>query len=162
MNLFDKFNQTFGFTRQESRVVWFLVLTLIVGMGIRLFKASTSSKPKFDYSASDSEFAARSQVISAQDSLSTGEEGTDSQSNPAATRPSSTTSPKLISKSININTATKDELVQLPGIGEAMAERIILYREENGPFETIDELTNVKGIGKRKLERIASFCTLGK
>ena len=56
---------------------------------------------------------------------------------------------------ININTASADELQTLNGIGERIAQRIIAYREANGPFDSIDDLTAVSGIGRKKLEAIA-------
>lgn len=55
---------------------------------------------------------------------------------------------------ININTATKEELMTLNGIGEVKATAILEYRRENGNFYTVDELTNVKGIGEKTLEKI--------
>ena len=61
---------------------------------------------------------------------------------------------------ISINTATANDLTALPGIGEAMAERIIAYRNEHGLFQTIDELRNVKGIGERKYEALEDLITL--
>lgn len=53
---------------------------------------------------------------------------------------------------VNINKADVQELTQLPGIGDTMAQRIIEYREENGKFETIEDLQNVSGIGQAKFE----------
>lgn len=47
---------------------------------------------------------------------------------------------------VNINTATKDELMSLPGIGESKAEAIIKYREKKGPFQSIEDITNIPGI----------------
>ncbi|MBR3832833.1 MAG: ComEA family DNA-binding protein [Lachnospiraceae bacterium] len=47
---------------------------------------------------------------------------------------------------VNINTATKDELMTLPGIGESKAEAIIKYRDKNGPFQNIEDITNIPGI----------------
>ena len=55
---------------------------------------------------------------------------------------------------LDINSATAEQLQQLPGIGEKIAERIIKYREENGPFSKIEDLLNVEGIGEKKLEKI--------
>lgn len=50
------------------------------------------------------------------------------------------------SKKVNINTASKEELLTIPGVGEAKAEAILAYREENGPFSSIEELKKVDGI----------------
>lgn len=61
---------------------------------------------------------------------------------------------------ININTATAEELCELPRIGEKIAARIIAYREENGPFKTADEIMNVSGIGAKTYEKIKSYITI--
>lgn len=53
---------------------------------------------------------------------------------------------------LNINTATKEELMQIRGIGETYASRIITYREENGPFQSVDDLLDINGIGEKRLE----------
>ena len=50
---------------------------------------------------------------------------------------------------ININTATVDELIQLKRIGPNLAERIIAYREDNGPFMKAEDILNVRGIGMK-------------
>ena len=62
-----------------------------------------------------------------------------------------------INKKVNINTATQTELETLPGIGEAIASKIIEYREQNGKFNKIEDLQNVKGIGKAKFEDIKEY-----
>ena len=58
-----------------------------------------------------------------------------------------------ISDKININTATKDELTTLTGIGEATANKIINYRK-NSPFKEIEDIMNVPGIGEAKFNNI--------
>ncbi|MEK6751523.1 MAG: helix-hairpin-helix domain-containing protein [Chloroflexota bacterium] len=61
---------------------------------------------------------------------------------------------------ININTATKEELDALPGIGPTTAQRIIDYRTANGPFEAIDEIMNVSGIGPATFDEIKDLITV--
>ncbi len=55
---------------------------------------------------------------------------------------------------VHVNTAGLDELETLPGVGPALAQRIILYREAAGPFKSLDELDNVPGIGQVTLEKL--------
>lgn len=61
---------------------------------------------------------------------------------------------------ININTAALEELDSLPGIGPTIAQRIIDYRDENGPFTTIDEILNVPGIGPSTFDEIKDLITV--
>lgn len=58
---------------------------------------------------------------------------------------------------ININTATIEELQKLPGVGEAMAKKIITYRTQNGKFKNIEDIKNVSGIGEAKFNNIKDF-----
>ena len=58
---------------------------------------------------------------------------------------------------ININTAGKDELINLPGIGETIADRIISYRNEKKGFRKKEELMNVSGIGKKKFDKLKNY-----
>ena len=57
---------------------------------------------------------------------------------------------------VNINTANAVQLTQLPGVGPAIAQKIIDYRTANGPFTSVDDLTKVPGIGAAKLAQIKS------
>jgi competence protein ComEA len=61
---------------------------------------------------------------------------------------------------VNLNTATLDQLESLPGIGPALGQRIIDYRQEHGQFRSIEDLLNVSGIGQKRLEDLRSKVTL--
>ena len=60
---------------------------------------------------------------------------------------------------LNINTATKQQLLDLPGIGEVTAERIITYRTETGKFSDVDDLRAIKGMSRKKIENLRPLIT---
>jgi competence protein ComEA len=62
---------------------------------------------------------------------------------------------------VDINTAAAEELETLPGVGEVTAQRIIDYRQANGPFETIEDIQNVSGIGPKTFEGFKEMITVG-
>ena len=62
---------------------------------------------------------------------------------------------------VDINRDNAAELQKLPGIGPAMAQRIIEYREANGPFERIEDLMEVKGIGEKRFLTLRDLVTVG-
>lgn len=62
---------------------------------------------------------------------------------------------------LDINTATKEQLMLLPGIGESLALRIIAYREENGPFKSAEDIKSVSGIGDSKFAQLEAYITAG-
>ena len=128
-------------TNTERKVVLFLVVTLLAGAGIRLYQATFPSAPQFDYRASDSTFAA---LNAAPEDSSFGaiNEGIDNASG-----------------KLNINTATKQQLLDLPGVGEVTAKRILTYRAEIGKFSNVDELRAIKGMSKKKLENLKPLIT---
>ena len=61
---------------------------------------------------------------------------------------------------INLNTATLEELDQLPGIGPSIAQRIIDYRNQNSAFKKIDDLKKVRGIGDALFDQIKELVTV--
>ncbi len=153
MNLLDSLQQKVGFTRREAMALLLLSGTFLAGTGIQWFRSTymrpQRTLPAFDYSKSDSAYLYHTQR--------------DSSTTPTQSRVSATTQkPKISSHSkrtqpVNVNTASKEQLVMLPGIGPAMAERIIVYRKTAGRLTSIDQLTNVKGIGKKTLDKLRPF-----
>jgi comEA protein len=121
-------------TKKEQKVILFLVLTLLFGAGIRLFQELFPSVRKFDYSRADSTF---SELSLDPENTAVSEEEIQEEN-----------------RKLNINIATREQLMNLPGIGSAIAERIIDYRKNFGKFSALDDLQKVKGIGKSKMDRI--------
>lgn len=140
MRVRDILQQRFGFTRNEIVVVGLLCAGLTAGTAFRMFRSTPQGQRFFPYAATDSAFAhgARSwhTELSAQP---------DTGAAHAAPRP------------VNINEATMPELIALPGIGPAMAGRILAYRKEHGRFRSVDELDRVRGIGPATLQRLRPF-----
>ena len=63
---------------------------------------------------------------------------------------------------IDVNRASAADLQSVPGIGKSLAQRIVDFREKNGPFAKIDDLLKVQGIGEKSLERLRPYLTVGK
>jgi comEA protein len=151
MHLLRSFQERFGFTRNELTAILVLSTVFLAGAVIKLFLRSgpgTTERQAFSYAVLDSQFLALSR--------SPGDTASDHQ------RPASHKSAThLAAQSIELNRATSEQLQTLPGIGPAIAHRIVTYRNEHGAFVLVDDLTEVKGIGPRTLVRIRPFITIG-
>lgn len=136
MNFFQRLKDHFAFTKNEQKVFLFLSIVFFSGVAIKIYKTYVVPPvvQQFDYTVTDSIFNGRSRLLNDDTTASSG----------------------TMLKKININNATKTELMTLPGVGEATAERIILFREEKGSFKHISEMKKVKGIGEKKFDKLKS------
>jgi competence ComEA-like helix-hairpin-helix protein len=138
-----------AFTRQETLAIAFLSIALLAGQAVRWYRSSIAPAGKeTDYAALDSEFIARARA----DLLDVSRDVDSVRRLPSP--------PPLARASVNINSATLDQLVALPGIGPATAEKILEYRKNNGPFQSTEDLLEVSGIGPKKLAQIRPYIRL--
>ena len=72
----------------------------------------------------------------------------------------STTASASASAPVNLNTASVAQLETLPGVGKATAERILEYRQKNGPFKRIEDLMNVRGVGEKSFLKLKPLITV--
>ncbi len=61
---------------------------------------------------------------------------------------------------VNVNTASAEQLQLLPGVGPALASRIVDHRKQNGAFKTVEDLLLVRGIGEASLERLKPYVAI--
>jgi competence protein ComEA len=169
MKIIQLLQERVGFTKNELLVLMFLASALLAGMAVRLLGPGPARTvaPRFDFSRSDTEFTAGNSphrpgsggsgsglVAGYPPPGSPG--GAGSISAPPQPGPKITPPPG----SININAAGAAELRRLPGIGPALAERILAFRAGHGRFRSIDGLSAVRGIGPKKLEKLRPCITL--
>jgi len=146
----------FGFTRQEQKFVLFLLVSFIVGLGIRLVKKSDYQKGGNDWSAEhDSLFAEFKHVTN-----SAREEESYALNLRNKARSRFQPDKKSIVSQVNINTADIEALQILPGIGPSMAQRIIDYRKSFGLFHSIEDLMKIKGIGPKTFDKLKKAVTV--
>lgn len=62
---------------------------------------------------------------------------------------------------IDLNTASVEQLQELPGIGPGTAKAIVRFREKSGPFQRVEDLLAIRGITKKRLEKLRPYVTVG-
>jgi comEA protein len=159
--MFKKLSVKTGFTETEIKVLLFLLAIFLAGFTyIKFIKGGSEAAYKeFDYSKEEnallkSEHGDSIEAASMQeDKDSIKKQVLELKDKPYGT----TTKKEPTEKSINLNTAAREELMKISGIGEKTAGNILLYREKNGKFKTLEELMNVKGIGDAKFAKFKKY-----
>jgi comEA protein len=124
----------FNFTPQEIKALILLLVTLVVGSGITLYKRTHPQfAPELVVEKREVNFPSQAQFSSHQESKE---------------------------MKININQATAAQLQLLPGVGPVLSERIIKYRESQGRFEKIEDLMQVQGIGPKTFQQVKDLLSV--
>ena len=158
-----KISGKIGFTQLEIKVLLFLLIVFICGVVLKYtLKSPVENSVNFDYSEQDSLFinAGKGEIngkISSKDS----HKNVDYKQEVLDFRKPDFRTKKIkelpAEKSININTAGKNTLENLPGIGPKTADKIISYRNKIGRFTKLEDLIKVKGIGTIKFNKIKKY-----
>lgn len=145
-----------GFTWTETRVLLFLVFSILMGYAYSIISSEKSTSYKsYDYSKEDSLFYS---LYNSDLENSKPKETYKSEIFTSVKNGSIKTKPDLpLENSININSASAEELTALPGIGEKTAKSIIDFRNKNGNFKSIEDILNVRGIKEGKLRKIKPY-----
>lgn len=149
---------------RETKIRWVLLLSaaaITAAVLIGLY----SSRPVqlYQVTVQSEEESVSSQVVEVMPSPTETPSPSSSTSSPAVEEDELTKSESsgpqevLVEKSININTASLEELDLLPGIGPALAQRIIDYRETNNGFYDIEEIMEVSGIGEKTFAKLEPY-----
>lgn len=157
--IFNKLN----FTRSETRVLLLLLVLLFAGFGLKMFVNHSSGKSNFDYQKAGRIFSKNSGMqindTNPQNSSTIIQDDTVKTSDSKG-KTKTKKGENLAEKSININTAAKELLTLLPGVGNSTADKIIEYRETQGRFKRIEDIMKVKGIGQKKFDKMKVFITV--
>ncbi len=139
-------------TKSEKKALLVFSSVMLISYGIQWWKPHTVNINRFDYTLADSLY----NVLAADTLKET--PAPRKEPKPRKTKRSRKKLPEL--KSIDINNASKEELMRLPKIGPVTAKNILNYRKENGPFRHLKDLLKVKRIGPKTLEKIKPYLIL--
>lgn len=155
-----------GLTQTELKISLFVIIVFVFGLSYKVFFDKHEVVPYqiFDYSEEDEKFFSSKTDSALTDSVQSGL-GSEGYKNEVLDFDSKNFKeykkkipPK--EKSINLNTASVNELVNLPGVGEKIAQSIVEYRKKIKRFTSVNQLLDVDGIGDSKLNKIKKFVYL--
>jgi competence protein ComEA len=126
-----------GFTRNEQKVLFFLIVAFFFGFAAKVYQEHYQPLPDMPVNSTDYK-TAEIAFPSVPDRME-----------------AKTVEP--LSGPIPVNSASAFELERLPGIGPAMAKRIVDYRDHHGKFSSVEEMHKIKGIGAKTLQKIRPY-----
>jgi len=150
----------FGLTKREFNLLFILLLILLLGLSIKVFKKNYPDYKNFDYTEVDSLFSLHHNNFDTTDIYFLNKPDSLIVKELDKRKKMPKKSLVLSNTKININKATGQELQMLPGVGPKLADLIISYRNKVGCFKSLEELKNVKGIGEKKFEKIKNLISL--
>ncbi len=157
--LLFRIQQFVAVTEIEAKVFSVVLFLLFLGMGVRYAQAHWFVSEFEPVLASQDSLNTSSSVLfhpGSVDTTKSRRDSTDTVSVEASERGTEA------STGLDINTASPAELQSLPGIGPALAGRIIEYRNHHGPFKTISDVMRVRGIGTKTLERLEALIVVNR
>ncbi len=169
----------FGFTPQEIKALLFLLIALLIGSGITIYKrqhpdfapelvfdrslsGSLEYERQSDEGSKDSSYPiSRSSSATLATDLEVGRPRSQNESQSQGSQ-SGILSLRQdpLTRKIDLNSASASELELLPYVGPVLSQRIVDYRKTKGKFERIEDLMNVSGIGPKTFEKIKNFITV--
>lgn len=161
--MLERLSKKIGLTQTELKIFLFIVIVFLFGLTYKVFfdKQETVPYPIFDYSEEDEKFYGSAKDTSLVNSQKSDDKEVDYKQEVLDFNSQSfdNIQKKILpaEKSINLNTAKLEELINLPGIGQKTAQKIIEYREQHKRFRNINELLDVKGIGNSKFSKIKKY-----
>lgn len=161
--MLEAFSKKIGLTQTELKIFLFVIVIFLIGITYKVIfeKKEVTQYKVFDYSDEDEKFYGSDQNSELNKSKKSDDKEVDYKqevldfNTQSFDKIEKKTPPK--EKSINLNEAGLEELVNLPGIGQKTAQKIIEYREKHKRFRNTNELLEVKGIGESKLSKIKKY-----
>lgn len=150
-----------GLTQQERKVVQLLLFTFLIGLAVTAYKKvriGNSWQRLEEISQTPTQIEDANNLNSTVENSSGYKEFQTGQ--PIDVSKQAASSLSQFAAKLDINSASESELATLPGIGPALANRIVVYRQQNGKFQNIEAVKKVKGIGDKKFEKIRELISV--